>query len=321
MTESISRCDFSQERREVSAILSRKRGKGMPSVFWYWALTTIGVGMIVFTWVKKKSISTISLVSFLMMSFLTVSEFSVLTVFSGYAYKPEVFPDPFADSVMGYLLGNLLLWAGAANLVVNFSLGNRWIFLLAGIFMLVETLFLDLGIYKHYWWRTYMTGIAVIIGFNITKIWVSKLTEKSYNLLRYMTLYLLALLFIHVPTHLLLLVGKQHYSIGWVENFYRDSILFGLPYHAVMAFVYVFFCCVLQKWGWKFAPVLFFLLSDFILVNMKILIFQDQWNLFYLTVFRTMSLVIFVLYKKYVCLELRGFGDFSSGLGKKLQKK
>lgn len=274
----------------------------MPNVFWFYSVTIIGVVMNVFTIFNKKNISTISLVFFLMMSFLTVGEFFILTVFDGYTYKPELFTDSFANNLVGYILGNWFLWTGVSNLVVNFSLGNRWIFLLSVFFMLIETLFLNLGIYEQHWWRTYMTGIIVILGLNLIKVWVSKLKEKPYKFLRYMTFYLLALLFIHVPTHLLLLVGKQYYSFSWFGNFYQDSILFGLPYHAGISLIYVFFCCLLQKKYWNLAPFLFFLLSDFILVNMNILIFQDQWNLVYLTTFRTMSLFIFILYKKYVCI-------------------
>lgn len=46
-------------------------------------------------------------------------------------------------------------------------------------------------------------------------------------------------------------------------------------------------------------PILIFLLSDIILVNMNILIFQNGWNLFYLTFVRTLSFVFFVLLEKY----------------------
>ena len=275
----------------------------MPNIFWFYGLTIIGMGMIGFTMFNKKNTAMISLVFLLMVSFLTVSEFFVLTVFDGYAYRPEMFTDPFADDVIGYILGNVSLWAGTANLVVNFSLGIRWIILIAGAFMLIETWFLHLGIYEHHWWRTYMTGITVIVGLSVIKIWISKLNPEKYRFLRYMTFYLLALQFIHVPTHLLLLTGKQHYSIGWDENVYRGSILFGLPYHAGMSFIFLFFCCVLQKRFWKLAPILIFGLSDFLLVNMNILIFQDQWNFFYLTMFRATGLVLFVLYKQYVDTE------------------
>lgn len=269
----------------------------MSNIFWFCGLTFIGLGIILFTWLKKKNIFTILLVFFLSVSLLTIGEYIVLTVLGAYEYKPGVFRDYFADDVVGYFWGNYFLWAGAANLIVNFSLGNGWIILISVVFMLIETLFINLGIYKHHWWQTYMTGILVFFGMNIIKIWVSKLNEKLYKkFLRYITYFFFALILIHVPTHLLLLIGKQHYSIGWVENFYRDSILFGLPYHAGMSLVYVFFCCVLQARLWKLLPILFFVLSDFVLINMNILIFQDHWNFFYQVVFRAVSLVIFIFY-------------------------
>lgn len=276
----------------------------MPAIFWFYGLTAIGAGMIAFTLAKTKSVFTVSLVSFLILSFMTVSEFIVLTTFGAYAYKPGVFPDPFADSVVGYIWGNYFIWTGAANLVVNFSLGNRWIVLLAGVFMLIETLFVALGIYEHHWWKTYMTGITVIVAMNVTTIWVARLNEQGHRFLRYFSFYLLALLFIHVPTHILLLTGKQHYSLGLVENFYRDSILFGLPYHALVALVFALFGCLAKKGLWQLAPVPLYLLSDFILVKMNILIFLDHWNFLCLAVFRAGCLALFLGYKKYVCAKL-----------------
>jgi hypothetical protein len=270
-------------------------------IFWYYGVSVIGIGMIVFTWLNKKNIPAISLISFLIMGLLIIGEFFILTVFGAYAYKPEVFTDYFADDLVAYVLGNYFVWAGAANLVVNFSLGNRWIFLLASFFMLIETLFLNLGIFELHWWRTYMTGISVLQGMNLIKIWIAKLNEKPYKkVLRYMTFYVLAILFIHAPTYILLLTGKQHYSEGWDEDFYRDSSLFALPYHVVIAFIYVYFGCVLKK-GVRLVPILSFLLSDFILVKMGILIFADQWNLFYQAIFRIINFMIFILYKNYVC--------------------
>ncbi|MDR3588116.1 MAG: hypothetical protein P4N41_00455 [Negativicutes bacterium] len=268
-------------------------------MFWYCLVTATGLGMTGFTMLVRRNLSLIALVFFLMLSFLTVGEFLVLTVFDAYAYKLGIYTDYFADNVLGYVLGNWLVWTGAANLVVNFSLGNPWIFLLAVLFMLIEVLFLHLGIYENHWWRTYLTGGIVFVGLNVIKIWIAKLEKKTYNFLRYMTCYLLALLFIHAPTHLLLLGGKQHYTFGFVENSYRDSILFALPYHAGMSLIFVFFGCALENRLWRFAPVLLFLLSDILLINLNILVLQEQWNFFCLVVFRSMSLVLFYLYKKY----------------------
>lgn len=270
----------------------------MSNILWFYGVSIIGLGMTIFTLFKKRDFFTTSLVFLLTVSLLTIGEFIVLTVFDAYAYKPGVFMDSFADNVVGYILGNYFIWVGAANLVVNFSLGNRWIFLISVAFMLIEILFLDLGIYEHHWWKTYMTGILVFLGLNITKKWVYKLNEKPYEkmILQYITFFLFALVFIHVPTHPLLLAGKLHYSVGWVENFYRDSILFGLPYHAGMSAFYVFFCNILQNRLWKLAPIILFLVGDFILVYMNILMLLDNWSFVCMEVLRTISLMLFALY-------------------------
>jgi hypothetical protein len=267
-------------------------------------VSALGLGMIVFSLLRKRDILRVSLVFFLVGSFLIIGEFIILTVFDAYAYKPGLFRDYFADDIAGYLLGNYFVWTGSAILVVTFSLGNRWIFLLSGVLMLIETVFLYLGIYEQHWWRTYFTGIIVILSLNLIKWWIAALDKWPYNFLRYITLYLIALIFIHLPSHLMLLIGKEHYIIGLVENLYRDSILFVLPYHAVMTFFSIYFVCVLQKGIWNYAPIPLFLLSDFIITKLNILIFQDHWNLLYLIICRAVILFCFILYKRYVCKKL-----------------
>ena len=274
----------------------------MSNIFWYYCSSVMGAGMTFFTILNKKNIITIAARAFFAMSFIMVGEFFVLTIFGGYTYKPGVFTDPFADSVIGHILGNLLLWPGAASLVAAFSLGYRWMLLISVAFMLIETLFLNLGIYEHHWWRTYMTGIAVVFCLTIFKMWAPRWNDKQHTFLRNITFYFLSLLFIHLPTTLLLLFERQHFSIGWVENFYKDSILFAFIYHGGMSFVYVVFICILKKWPWQLTPILIFLLSDYILVSMNILFFQDGWNLPYLTLLRTISLVIVTLLEKYTCI-------------------
>lgn len=144
-----------------------------------------------------------------------------------------------------------------------------------------------------------MSGIVVFAFCIITKKWFSKLSKKMYGFSRYITLFFIGQVIIQVPIALLLLSGKMYYRVGWVENIYRDHTLFTVILSTSIAFCYVIFVCFLQKWFWKLVPILIYLISNGIFINMKILTFQNGWNIFYLTIIHCMSLTIFIFLNKY----------------------
>lgn len=88
-------------------------------------------------------------------------EFIVLGLFNGYAYKTGIFTSPWAENILGHLILNSTLYPGTAILVAAYSLGYGWISLITVIYLLLEYLFLKLGIYEHHWWQYYMTAIAI----------------------------------------------------------------------------------------------------------------------------------------------------------------
>lgn len=133
---------------------------------------------------KKKNI--VDLVAFYLMS-ITPSYFGeliILGIFKGYSYKPGIFSDYFADDINGHILTNAGLWCALAVPVGAFQLGYRWMFLIAISFMGIEELFIAFGLYEHYWWKTYLTGLAVFPFYIITRKWYSLLNEKRRGFIR-----------------------------------------------------------------------------------------------------------------------------------------
>lgn len=61
-----------------------------------------------------------------------------------------------------------------------------------------------------------ITLIAVVFVFMlITKKWFYKMNEKHDGLTRAITFYFVAILLIHAPSPILLLLGKQHYHFDY----------------------------------------------------------------------------------------------------------
>lgn len=273
----------------------------MSSLFWYNCLTITGVAIAAFTIYKKRRLTELStwIVFYLFATSITwLGEFTALGLFNSYAYKPGVFTDPWAENLVGHLTLNSTLWPGMAMLVTAYSLGYEWISLISGGFVLTEYLFVKLGIYEQHWWKYYMTASAVFIYLVITKNWFQVLNRERHGLPRFITLYFAVFVIIHFPIPLLLLLGKQYYSVRLVENMFRSSTIFILVYQLVETFMVMAFLSQ-NSWYWKLAPLVIAFAGQSILVKMHILIFQDEWNLLYTIFIYTISLAICSLMERY----------------------
>lgn len=281
----------------------------MTSLFWYICYAIIGLGVAAFTIYTKRhifKISTLIIFCLFAASITWIGEFLVLGIFNSYAYKPGIFTDIWAENLLGHLLTNTTLWPGAAILVAAYSLGFGWCTLIIAFFIFSEYLFMQLGIYEQHWWNFYFTGIVIIVFIIISKKWFSIMNRIKYGLKRIVIFYFVAFLLVHLPAPLLLLFGKQYYSLDLMENIvgniYRSSTIFIFSYHLIESIILVYFVCKLDKWFWKFVPFVLELISLYILAEMNILIFLDGWNLVYTYLLYSTSFIIFILLEKH-CLK------------------
>jgi hypothetical protein len=278
----------------------------MPNLFWYICLTFIGIGSTTYTIYKKRDIykvSTLLVFCLFTASITWIGEFIVLGLFNSYAYKPGLIADPWAQNLLGHLLINTTLYPAAAIVMVAYSLRYGWILLVATVFTLIEYLFVNLRIYEQHWWRYYMTFIAVVIFLSIFHKWFTKMNQKRYGLTRAITFYFVAMIVIHIPAPVLLLIGKQYYQISFVNNLfnnlYLSSIIIIFFYHLIEAFLLVLFTCILKKWYLKLLPVIISIVVQSIFVKMNILIIEHSWNLLYTLFIYEIFIVAFILIEKY----------------------
>jgi len=97
----------------------------MASILWYYLLAIIGVGITAHTIYKKRDIIELStfLVFYLFATCTTwIGEFIVLGLLNGYAYKPGIYTDLWAENILGHLILNSTLYPGTAILVAAYFL-------------------------------------------------------------------------------------------------------------------------------------------------------------------------------------------------------
>lgn len=278
----------------------------MSSLFWYICLAIIGIVVATYTIYKKRDTYKVStlLVFYLFTASITwIGEFTVLGLLNSYSYKTGLFADPWAQNLLGHLLINSTLYPAAAIVMVANSLRYGWILIVAAFFTLLEYMFVKLRIYEQHWWRYYMTPIAVVIFLAFFHKWFPKMNRRPYGLTRAVTFYFVAMIIIHIPAPVLLLLGKQYYQIGFINNLvgnlYLASIVIIFFYHLIESFLLVLFTCVFNKWYLKILPVIISIVVQSILVKMNILIINAGWNLVYTLVIYEIFIIAYILVEKY----------------------
>lgn len=258
----------------------------MPSFLWYCSLAATGVAATIITMCIKRreyKISTL-LVFYVFAACLTwIGEFTVLGIFNSYAYMPGVFSDPWAENLTGHLLLNTTMWPAAALVAAAGRPAYGWYPLFLAYFIFPEYLFLRLGIYEQHWWRYPMSAVLVVVFLTIVRRWLPKISGAVRPTPRTTVLYFVCFFIIHFPIPLLLLTGRQYYSLDWVNalagNLYRSSTIFVFSYQLIEAFIITIFVCVLKKWYWKAAAFVVAFAGQIILAGLHILSFRNGWGL------------------------------------------
>lgn len=278
----------------------------MKNILWYICLAIIGVCSAAYAIYKKRHIYKITtlLVFYIFAASLAwIGEFIVLGLFNSYAYKTGVLSDTWAQNLFGHLILNTTLYPAAAIVMVAFSFRYGWISFVAAFFTLIEYLFVKLGLYEQHWWRYYMTIITVVTILSIDNKWFVKITKRCHGSTRAITFYFVAMLIIHIPAPILLLLGKQYYRINLINNLfvnlYLSSIIIIFFYHLIEAFLLVLCTCILKKWYWKVMPFIISIVAQSLFVKMGILIIGNGWNLVYTLFFYEIFIAIFILIEKY----------------------
>lgn len=278
----------------------------MSNLLWYILLACIGIGIGIYAVYSKRKIYKVStlIVFYLFVAGITwIGEFIVLGLFNSYYYKVGLYSSPWAQNLLGHLILNTTLYPAVAIVVVAYSLRYYWIIIFAALYLFTEYLFLKLGLYEHHWWRYYMTAIVVVAYLAISKYWFKKIIQKPTHTLRMLTLYFAAMVIIHMPAPILLLLGKQHYQSNLLSNIFKDfyllSIVITFIDHLIISFVIVFFACKFRRWYWKTVPFIVSILSLIVYSRLNVLIADGDWNLFYYLIIQQICIAIIILIEKH----------------------
>ncbi|EHQ87272.1 hypothetical protein [Desulfosporosinus youngiae] len=162
------------------------------NTIWYVILGLITVLEIVYFMSKSENRS-LTLAFYLTILGITLNFETIILIFlEGYTYYPKLLQNPpiqFHDVLAGNLFSQFSV---SATIVLATVLNLRyyWYFILAGIYGLIETLFLALGIYSHNWYQTWMTVVLLTLSFWLAKIIYLKIIKGVKPIYYYGYIYL-----------------------------------------------------------------------------------------------------------------------------------
>ncbi|NMD69291.1 hypothetical protein HHO41_03250 [Bacillus sp. DNRA2] len=151
-----------------------------------------------------------------------IFEYFVVPLFNGYVYKPKFFKDKMVDSIFGAVWSQAFYVPVAALFITVFGLSWKIKLLFSTYFILIERLFIYLGVYKNNWWKTVYTFVFTFISFLINDIWDKQL-EKRNKFFLFLSHFNIIQMTGNNLAYVLALMKKIRYGLppilSWKEHF------------------------------------------------------------------------------------------------------
>ena len=226
----------------------------------YISLLIIGIILLVISYWKAKS-KRVFLLFFADVGFILLFDYIIYVWGHAYQYYPHLIHGQYDSKLGGYI--NAFIIASAATLYAVFQAGIIRGAGLALFFIMIEILFMWLGIYEQYWWKTGYTLILLFIHFQIIKIWWNALKPMSRGFLPFITL---ASCFFAIRASL---AGVQYgileirtYQVEWLQRIGQESI--ALNAMIVLPFsVFFAYCIHYRRNIWILVGIVISLIIDF----------------------------------------------------------
>lgn len=207
-------------------------------------------------------------------------EMTIHSFFHAYTYIPKLIPhSPPDDAIAGNLFSQFSVSATAV-VIVLFRLRYYWNVLFAVAYGAIEELFLHLGIYKHYWYRTWMTLLFLLIFFWIAKRAYDFCFNSRWRFWRYPFIFLgLVTLYVHSIGWALKLAGVRAYNQHLFGNSDRSIVFLSALDTIVLGSIIMYLYFSKIKWKWK-VPVVLVLYGGLKgLEHIRIIHYSDMWFL------------------------------------------
>ncbi|MBP2645675.1 MAG: hypothetical protein H6Q75_1115 [Firmicutes bacterium] len=207
------------------------------------------------------------------------AEFALLVTFNAYRYFPKIFNDSFLDSVLGNYISQISV-ASTVMLAIIYRIPAIWNFIIAGIYLLIDALFVMLGIYRHLWYKSWYTFVLVFLALLIANKWYHRLLNYPNPFLYYLTLHLGARALFSLA-----IVFKYFFSIEVInkfifDEFSRNQAFFIILYDSIWIIITMIIHGLNIKWMWRGVFFVFLFIIQYVLIKIAgIITIKNEWFL------------------------------------------
>ncbi|MBB6637041.1 hypothetical protein [Cohnella thailandensis] len=208
--------------------------------YWYLGLGIASLLLLAYVCFRTRSARCLLLFA-AMVGFGYLIETVIYIFLDSYRYYPKLIKnDPYYDSNMGAVASNMLTLPAVATFIAYFGLGWRWITGLTVLMVLIEWLFLKLGIYEHHWWKLIYTAAGFPVYFWVGKVLYRQMSRRLRGTLHWLILYLIVSP-LSGTLHILpiMLFECRIYQVDWFADPSRDTTAFAAVYYLSISVLHV----------------------------------------------------------------------------------
>lgn len=250
------------------------------NTIWYLLLGILTVLVLLFVLIKVKNRKFVFALYMTLAGMALIFETIVKIVFKSYMYYPKIIMNSqYDDSLAGNLFSQFSV-GSTALIVAVFQLHYFWYTLLAGVYCLIEKIFLAMGIFSHNWYRTWMTFVSLIIFFGVAKKHYREIQEKTKSWIYYLSIFA-GMFTLDVVTLIwgFILSGLQDYSRDYFSDPVTSRYILAVLNFTVVAIISMLIYFLKLKWQWKTIVFLALYGLNFIADKLQIFHIKDGWFL------------------------------------------
>ncbi|WP_175988554.1 hypothetical protein [Bacillus sp. Marseille-Q1617] len=271
----------------------------MPNWIPFVSLMIISVFLLAYTLMKNHDKSPQIFLFWLFICGLAFSfEFVIFILLESYEYYPHILANEYNDNILGSISSQAFAVPAATIFIVVFHLRNRWIFLIIGLFFMIETLFLYLNVYHHNWWKSTYTTFFLVLTVTLSKAWWKSLSKVTYHYINFTTLFFALLTLTQTGGWILsALLGLYELPVQFFSEEIRNNITGNFIYLLFTTYLYSLIIYFRNsELPFTIMSVTFLLSIEILMVDQGILHLREPFYIFVLPVLH----ITFIQWGKFV---------------------
>ena len=244
--------------------MKKRKANQYPFIF----LTIIHVGMLIYTFYKGKDRKKLVILLLSNIGKAYLFEYIAFNIFQSYIYKPKFFKIKALDNTVGAILSQAVFVPITALFITCFKLGLKTKLFFTMYFVIIERVFIKLGVFSTKWWKTSYTATLLPFYFLLSDFWEKHLQKKTPTVL-FLSLLNSLIVINSTILYSLAIFRKLRFGIGYNHSWREHFIV--VPLYTIVLAKVTTWAVYKNNYFNKYIVFILRLLFDWLLKKSKIL--------------------------------------------------